>query len=136
MIKELNKFQQSEAWLIRGNAFAIEVKHWSFKDPFRNSGNRNMWNVYVYIYESHPKFNDFNEENICGGSSIDFHGGCTYCEWLRDDGGKVKTKKYGCDYAHYMDDEYANMETKEDAISVFIDALEIFNKFEEREDKP
>ena len=87
-------------WVELKKTHSIEIKAW-----FDTKWN---WNVYVYIFESSPFFNDVDELlNIPmhGGITFDYDciktpiGGIKY-EWQR----LSKSRCIGCDYGHIYDD--------------------------------
>lgn len=105
--------------------------------------NGNGWCVYAYVRKGHRLFDalnvgHFNYFDIDVISSMPLHGGCTFFEpvlhttdssdWMsvKFKQGDIYAFKIGCDYSHYGDDHYSELETKEDAWSIFSDAVELF----------
>jgi hypothetical protein len=93
----------SYEWTIeKTRLFSVTVRSWHTGDGFG-------WNVYAYIFEEHPLFN-----NLEAAYNLPFHGGCTYqqiitttppemtYDWQKE----YKSLKVGSDYQHYMDDHF------------------------------
>lgn len=113
MAKELG---HKDVWKGEFRGVRFEVVHWHLG-----------WNYYLEIpleqlpkevrckfnLRSHTyKLSDDGQEHIAfdyGGkpiiSDLDWHGGITLYEKLRDDRGKVVGFRLGCDYMHYWDEK-------------------------------
>ena len=120
------KWSYKECWTQRGKTFAVEIVHWT-REFYKTDEKRHIWNVYVYLYDTHPlhkKFRKTNEKNYWRESThgLEFHGGCTYFERLAN-----KTIKLGCDYIHHIDDGSERRATLKDAWEVEMDASELFD---------
>lgn len=114
----MNEYRYKEEWLKREKDFSISIHRWK-----HIGSNENIWNVYVHICPEHAMFDELQEEYDC--KNIEFHGGCTYVKWHRDENGKVTDKNYGCDYNHYGDDYFNDCEKLEDAHELLADVKEI-----------
>ena len=115
-------WDKKELWIKRHETFAVEVSRHDGLAYDRRGKFR--WCVYAYIYPNHPLFSEIEsgkeyEPPIC---DMPFHGGCTFLNANRNDSGGITSWKIGCDYNRLYDDYYTHMETKEDALSVFMDA--------------
>jgi hypothetical protein len=101
------------------------------------------WCVYAYVRKGHRLFDALNVGHftyygIDVISSMPLHGGCTFFEPLlhtKDSSNDMRVKfkkgdiyafKIGCDYSHLHDDHYSELETKEDAWSIFSDAEQLY----------
>lgn len=125
-----NNWKHKDVYTLRGTNFCIEVVRWNFYPIFNvDNKNKNVWNLYVYIYPEHQAFSKYENED--SKHSIPFHGGCTFYQKHNNPlTGDITSIQIGCDYTHYMDDQYKEMITMEDAASIFYDAEYLFNKFE------
>jgi len=129
-----NNWKHKDVYSLRGTNFSIEVVRWSYY-PISNADNKdeNIWNLYVYIYPKHPAFSKYQDED--NAERITFHGGCTFYQKHNNPvTGEITSIQIGCDYNHYMDDRYKEMITMEDAASIFYDAEQLFNIFENYEE--
>ncbi len=128
-------WEKHEEWKKRGKGFMVEVKHWK-RDPIldpimRNGGNK--WNVYAYIYPTHPHFQNFSGAAMFqdAANALPFHGGPTYLRvhW-EDDASKITCYQVGSDYEHLYDEQFSFCETEEHADTQFRDAEELFTWLE------
>jgi hypothetical protein len=119
--------------------FSVEVYSWKDGDEFR-------WNVYAYLFDTHPMFN-----NVKWAKMLPFQRGCNYSKYItyepatkREEQWEqtAKLQKLGCDYNHYGD--YFECDDPKDGISstVLRDAnllvkelQEIFDAHQESVDK-
>lgn len=125
------QFQPKREWWCHGNEFLVTVKHYietpsEFMELNFDEGP-NRWNVYCFIYPSHPLFKKFKTVGRSGGwpsicYTFPLHGGVSYfCKYTMDNR-KVTSYKVGCDYHHLHDNRFTYMETTEEAKEVFQDA--------------
>jgi len=91
---------------------------------------RFVWNVYCYIYPKHSLFNKLEKEDMFDCPIENFHCGCTYAKWYRNEKGEVTCKSYGCDYNHLYDERFTFIENSERATQVFCDAEALFKELE------
>jgi hypothetical protein len=109
--------------------FSVTAKAWL-------SGDKWQWNVYAFIYESHPLFS--NPEAAI--NNLPHHCGCTFDKLVTtapsggneyDSSKAVTTLKVGSDYAHLYDD-HDNHPSGFDGIPNFIerDMLEMIAALE------
>ena len=124
----IEKYQYKEEWERRSKLFVIVVCRWSYV-----GSRKNNWNIYCYIFPEHPLFKTLIESTVYS-PPIDFHGGCTYFKWFRNEQGEVTSKQYGCDYSHYGDESFDNYMTPEQASEVFYDAEELFRFLSEEDE--
>jgi hypothetical protein len=103
-------------WIAKRKTHSVEVKAW-------HDGVKWHWNVYAYVFESHPRFND-NEWIM----NLPFHGGCTFDQQriVQPIGGcrydfqaTRKVKVAGSDYNHICDD-YENHPSPFDCVPGFV----------------
>ena len=127
----MNKnWKHKDVYTLNGTNFAVEVVRWNFY-PINNpeTNNNNVWNLYVYIYPKHPAFAKYQDKD--NADRIPFHGGCTLYQVHNNPvTNDITSIQIGCDYNHYMDHHYQEMNTMEDASSIFWDAEQLFNMFE------
>jgi len=115
----------------KSSNFMVEICHWkntsSIVFPIENK-----WNVYVYVYDNHPLFNDITSESLSDYGSVSFplHSGASYHRWFFDNKGKCLYKKIGSDYGHVWDERYSSYETLNEAYQVEKDAKELFEFME------
>ncbi len=123
----MSEWELSLQYFKRGENFTIEVHRHSVLMASYGQGVW-RWCVYVYVFPTHPLYDSFDvEEGLSGDfDEMPLHGGCTYFKMFGE------TKKIGCDYNHAWDERYTHMETMEDASSIFRDADQLFNYFQER----
>ena len=135
----LKEYIHKETWSRRGKDFLIEVVRWETipKEKWEEmrlrvglDTGRFVWNVYCYIYPKHPLFSKFEKEDMFGCPIENFHCGCTFAKWYRDEKSEVTCKTYGCDYNHLHDERFTYIEKPEMAISVFCDAEALFKELE------
>ena len=102
---KLNFDTPSYEWNVYlGKTFSVQVRGW--KHP---SGTDWSWNVYAFIYDTHPLFNDVKHAK----DVLPFHWGTSLAnivttapaegiqyEWQRES----RVLKLGSDYQHYQDD--------------------------------
>ena len=122
-------FKENKQWIAQGNNFSIEVKVWEM------SGGIFIWNVYAYIFQKHPIFEDNQAIN-----SLPFHGGVSYdSESVNQPLGGVrydfqavtKVKKVGCDYNHLADNYFNSLDGSKGIPSdIERDAKELFDFLE------
>jgi hypothetical protein len=131
----MSDWRHKDVWDKRGKHFLVRLRRHSNKQFALVDGefkytdiDEHKWCLYAFIYPDHTLFGNFDGpdfwQDACG--FFDWHGGCTYLEYHRDDESKIVSVQVGCDYNHYLDDRYLYMATKEDAASVFNDADGLF----------
>lgn len=111
-----NKKATVEFWIAREKTYTVSAKAW-------HDGNRWNWNVYAYVFENHPLF-DNNDALL----DLPLHCGCTFDQIranqpfeIKYDHQRVKTTKIvGSDYAHYGDD-YDNHPSPFDEIPYYVE---------------
>lgn len=118
------KWSNKEIWTTRAGTFTIEVSR-------HESGygiDKHRWCVYAYIYPNHPLFKKIKGESTFQGAlgALPLHGGCSYLQRHYSHARKCTSVQIGADYNHLYDERYTFMATKEDAVSVFNDAEELF----------
>lgn len=115
-------------WTKRGDGFTVEVVNYQDKPiSFNINDGGHRWNVYAYIYPTHPYFGKFDGDNLFQDAAIalPLHMGPSYLQWHLGLDGKVKCIQVGSDYNHLHDDYYTECE---DAIScVMDDAVKLFD---------
>lgn len=116
---------ESQEWLFQygDEGFAVTVKHW-WRAPAPAERIVHKWNVYVYIYPTHPLHKTFNgdglfQDAIC---EMPLPRTCSFCRTQHNNKGEPQTIEVGVDYAHLCDDHIKNFATREDAIQMFRDA--------------
>ena len=126
----LSAWSKKDLWHIRSKAFAIEISltHGVTspeKGPYR-------WNVYAYIYPTHPHFAKFTDEEVWqeAATALPLHGGATFLRWFCGQNGEPHCIQVGSDYAHAWDDEFSFFSSPEEASQVFADAEELFHWLE------
>lgn len=124
------KWDHADRWRTRKKDFMIEVCRWGLGlgTPY----SKNVWNVYVYLYEGHRLF---DRASRCNDTSdayplIEMHGGITYFRKHFDGNQKITSIQIGCDYAHAWDESYEEMTTKDEAGPIFHDAQQIIEFLE------
>lgn len=128
-------WKKKEVWTKRNETFAVEVsRHEAL--PYSVCG-KFRWCVYAYLYPNHPLFSEIKsgkeyDPPIC---DMPLHGGCSFLDANRNDSGGITSWKIGCDYNHLGDDHYTHMETKDDAMSVFMDAERLITYLSENKNK-
>lgn len=122
------EWREVRRWLARGDNFTVEVAHENL--AMSRKGGMNRWNVYAYIYPSHPHFGNFSGDDWYQDAAMDMplHGGPTFFMWNRTSGSQ--TVQVGCDYCHLHDDSYERASTREEAYGVFDDAERLFRWLE------
>ncbi len=129
---------QREEWRKWGHgekpSFLIAVKHWLDRDPgvqldYVGSYGPHHWNVYAYIYPSHPRFNRFkgNDHYQNATEDLPLHGGPTFLQYHFDKDMNVCAIQVGSDYGHSGDEYFSGAATNKDAREVFQDAEALFN---------
>ena len=96
--------QPKRAWQWRGyvdgkNTHLIRLVNWRYDE----SGEREVWNIYLSLFEDHPLFERARNYNYPFGDAgwcPEMHGGVTHYEKSE------KHVEFGCDYSHYRDDFY------------------------------
>jgi hypothetical protein len=127
----MTEWRHKDVWTKREKNFLVQISRHSNKQYALINGefkytdiDENKWCLYAFIYPHHPLFEKFDGRDFwqeaCG--FFEWHGGCSYLEYLRDSEGKIVSVQVGCDYNHYQDDHYLEMATKDEARSVFMDA--------------
>ena len=116
----MSEWNHKDVWTRRGDHFAVEICRWSH-GAFLGE-ERQVWNVYVYIYKTHPLYAKFKTTTSTNYRmkkmhGLEFHGGVTFFERTR--AGSVKV---GCDYVHAWDDKFERSETLDEAWEVKSDA--------------
>ena len=118
------KYTHKEQWVRRGKGFNIEVCRW------HNLSCEHIWNVYVYMFHAHPRFEKLKDDMLMTGNVFGFHSYCSYARWDYDADGKVRCKRYGSDYNHLDDNIYRRTSMPEMVPDVFEDADRIFDTLE------
>lgn len=92
------------------------------------------WNVYAFIFPSHPAFAKFNPESdsfyqdVIAG--MPFHSGASYIRRHFDHLGRVTCFQVGSDYNHLGDDRFTFMDSVFGAERVFADAIDLIRYLE------
>lgn len=131
----MSEWKHKDEWTKRGEKFLVKVSRHSSEqydlvdNKFKETGRfEHKWCLYAFIYPEHLQFSKFDGNSMWQEASgfFDWHCGCSYLEYHRDNKSRIVSVQVGCDYSHLYDDCYLNMATKEDAISVFRDADNLF----------
>ncbi|WP_333998253.1 hypothetical protein [Burkholderia orbicola] len=128
----MDSYRRKDVWHRDGDGFLIEISRHTSASVFEyDSEGPNRWCVYAYIYPKHPHFAAFSGPDIWQDASgiLPLHGGCTYLEYPMYDG-EVTSVKVGADYHHLHDERFTHYATADQAISVFEDADELFDKLQ------
>lgn len=136
------EWKHSDSWRMRGTDFMVEVYHYTeqVRDAtswYGDGEGPHRWNVYAFIYPTHPHFAAFvRGEGMWheAGSMLGFHGGVSLLEFPQYDD-KVTSVKVGCDYNHLHDDAYTRMEKREHAVEIFEDAANLFERLQRMSDE-
>lgn len=129
------EWRHKDEWTKRGEHFLVKISRHSDQQyaivngEFKFMGNvEHKWCLYAYLFPKHPHFSKFEGTSMWQDASnfFDWHSGCTYLEYHRDNDSKVVSIQVGCDYNHLHDYRYLNMATAEDARAVFNDADDLF----------
>lgn len=122
------------------------MSDWRHKDEWTKSGpnclvkvsrhetmGENRWCLYAYLYPKHPHFSKFEGDSMWQDAAnfFNWHRGCSYLEYHRDNKGEVGSVQVGCDYNHLYDDQFLGMATKDDAWEVFVDADRLLGRLAE-----
>lgn len=116
---------------MKGEGFLIEVVRNTSEYQYEGSSEGpNRWNVYAYIYPSHPHFNAFSGESLFQDAAmkLEFHCGPSYVRPYSEQGKPIHCWQVGSDYNHLHDDRFTHMSTKEEATEVFYDAESLFEQ--------
>jgi hypothetical protein len=122
-----------DIWTRREKSFCVQVsRHEVSSYPFEELGP-NRWCIYAYIYPSHSYFLKFKGTDLWQEATLTMplHGGCSFLEWKEHDK-QITSIQVGADYNHLHDRDYTFFATKEEAVSVFIDAEELIEWLERR----
>lgn len=118
------------------SGFPVEFVNW----PPRGEASFNQWNYYVYFTSKNTPA-EFWEKllNIAPGKysidyynsflvDIDWHGGITFAEFVRNAKQEIIAIKAGCDYSHYFDEghEYTLEDLVQDATATVKSIIELF----------
>lgn len=105
MIFNLNFSNRASEWTVyKDENFCVQVRSWA------GSTTEFNWNVYAYIYDSHPLFSDVSQ-----AMGLPFHGGATFDKFVTDVPARglqyswqkeMKCLKIGSDYSHYGDHRF------------------------------
>lgn len=127
----MSDWNKIEIWRKRKKTFTVEVYH--SKDFTERNFGGNCWNIYVYIYCSHPLFGQLEP----GGGmkqepirKMPFHWGASFFHAHFAAGGVLTSYQIGCDYRHLHDEAYSFMKTEEEAEEIFEDAEKLLAYFE------
>ena len=128
-MSEKDLWSHVEEWYKRGVDFQVVVKRWSFPEsPLNLRENRQVWNVYAYIYPNHRLWDSFEGPGMFqpAASALPLHYGPTFLEYHIGQDGKVSSVQVGSDYRHLGDARFSHYKTREEAWEVFQDADELF----------
>ena len=129
-------WRKKELWTRLGEGFCVEVSHHLAEHSDYDGPHR--WCVYVYVYPTHPHFAKFEGDTMFQEAAriMPLHGGPSLLTWHVDNHGKIGSVKVGADYDHLHDEHYRQMQTAEEAHSVFADADELYLWMSERSTPP
>ncbi len=125
-------WERKELWHKRGKNFLVEVKRHRVEPPADaacfDSEGPHRWNVYAYIYPTHPHFAKFEGPDMWqeAASALPFHGGPSWLRYPMFDG-KVTAVHVGCDY-HHLHDDFTRYGTPGQAPEVFQDAERLYER--------
>lgn len=138
----LEQYRRTEQYKQEGNGFLVMVSHHTV-EALDESGcfdrtGPHRWCVYAYIYPSHPHFKAFDGTETMWQSAATAMPGHGDPSLVRVHTGPKPTYyagsyQVGWDYNHLHDWSYTQMETPEDALSVFRDADRLFDWLAERD---
>ncbi len=126
-------------WTSKNHTFNVQVVN-HFRDVsatqeafkahgFAPDDGGQRWNVYAFIFPAHPAFALFNVESDSFYQDViaamPFHSGASYIRRHFDHLGRVSCYQVGSDYNHLGDDRFTFMQTEEEAIKVFADAIDL-----------
>lgn len=122
-------WKKSERWTRRATAFCVEVVH----SVSSIDAAEHIWNVYAYIYPSHPHFKNFERTDRMwqdAATVLPLHGGPSFLKWHFDINLNPTSVQVGCDYNHLYDDNYLEMDSEDEAGLIFTDAESLFQWLE------
>jgi len=124
-------WQHRDVWTRQTQHFTVQVERREVEqaDSAFEVLGPNRWNVYVYIYPTHPHFHKFDGPSWGQEAILEMplHGGCTFLKYHKDAlNGEVTGIQVGCDYNHDGDARYTHHATPADGIKQFRDADELF----------
>jgi hypothetical protein len=130
-------WKKKEEWQMRGKDCLVTIVHIYegtgfekplFEDWEGDSGHR--WYVYAYIYDTHPSFSKYKDENLWKETTqnLPLHCGASYFRSQYCGDGSVFSIQVGADYNHFGDSFYTRLATKDEAADVFSDAEELLDK--------
>ena len=121
-------WKKKEIHLLREEGFCIEIVHWT-SPPYPQLGTgANHWNVYVYLFPTHPLLKTLHGSSSHDYDRVDelpFHRGCTWYEPSYDKDGKLKSVCAGSDYSHAGDEEFSFQASIPSKVTE--DALELYS---------
>jgi hypothetical protein len=126
---DLTNWEPKLEWHRHGKGFLVVVKRWE-RVPYVETDGKFHWNVYAYIYPSHPRFAFFSGPDMWqpAANALAFHGGPSMLRWAYDDTHKPTSVQVGSDYGHLHDDRFGHYETPKDAYEVFRDAERLYKQ--------
>jgi len=128
-------WNRKELWRKFGANFLVEISR--HEEPARfpsgcyDEPGPHRWCVYAYIYPKHPHFAAFDgsedmfQEAAC---ALPLHAGPSFCRKHLNAKGEVTAYQVGADYNHLYDDQFTRSGTPDEAIQVFNDADQLFER--------
>lgn len=130
-------WDHKDLWRRFGRNFMVEVSRHTVELREESSGcfdaeGPHRWAVYAYIYPKHQHFMAFNGDAMHqdAAAMLHFHGGPSLLRRHFAADGSTTSVQVGADYNHLHDWRYTQMETANDAQSVFSDAAELFEQLD------
>lgn len=118
-----------QEWSHKGGSFNIQVVHHFNARAEDGMDGGHRWNVYAFIFPTHPLFAKFNLgsddfwQEVC--TNMPFHAGPSYLRRHFDVNGGVVCIQVGSDYNRLHDNEFTHYATAEGAMRVFMDAVDL-----------
>lgn len=125
-------WNKTEMWRHRhvNNQFTVEICH-SVLSPehcrsllysFASEGAHH-WNVYAYIYKTHPLFKKLVADGrVAIPAGMPLHNAASLFSYCRHEGEEITAVKIGSDYNHLDDERFTRMSDQAEAARVFLDA--------------
>lgn len=115
-------------WRRGGNGFCVEVSRHDVALISEDDRGANRWCVYAYIYPDHPRFLRFSGDRLRQDAAVELplHGGASLLTYHANSNGVTVSVQVGADYNHLSDSHYTRYETASEAMSVFMDAHDLF----------
>ena len=121
-------WSHKDLWRRGGNGFCVEVSRHNVASISEGDRGTNRWCVYAYIYPDHPRFLRFSGDRLHQDASVELplHGGASLLTYHTNSKGAITSVQVGADYNHLGDSHFTRCETVSEAMSVFMDAHDLF----------